>query len=370
MPPHLLRVPGIKISALAAAVPTETVPLSAFGSRFGPEYTAKFSAASGITRFRRAAPDQTASDLSFAAAEHLLTRRNIPRREVGLLIFASLSSDYRRPASACVLHHRLRLSPDCGAFDLGLGCSAYPYALVSAASLLAASDARFALVLAGETMTKNVSAHDRSTAMLFGDAGSCTLLEKEEGSLIRGLLKTDGGGYRDIIVPAGGFRVPEAPRGEQECADGCVRSLHSLVMNGMNVFSFSISDVPKAVGEFYAASRTAPGDYDLFALHQSNRQILRQIAEKIGAPADKIPLCLADYANTSAASIPLALSAGLGDSDSDEKLRTLFCGFGVGLSCAVASGDLVPRDILPPIETDAVFKEGEIRSFDDLEEET
>ena len=204
----LYSVSGVKIGGIAAAVPAESVPLTAFDETFGREPVAKFSAATGIKALRRAAENQTASDLSLAAAERLLSARNIPRREIGLLIFASLSPDYRRPATACILQNRLRLSAGCGAFDLGLGCSAYPYALIAAASLLASSDARCALVLAGETMTKNTDPCDSSTAMLFGDAGSCTLLEKEEDAVIQGILKTDGEGYRDIIVPAGGFRNP------------------------------------------------------------------------------------------------------------------------------------------------------------------
>ena len=358
----LYSVSGVKIGGIAAAVPAESVPLTAFDETFGREHVAKFSAATGIQALRRAAENQTASDLSLAAAERLLSERNIPRRDIGLLIFASLSPDYRRPATACILQNRLRLSAGCGAFDLGLGCSAYPYALIAAASLLASSDARCALVLAGETMTKNTDPRDSATAMLFGDAGSCTLLEKEEDTVIQGILKTDGEGYRDIIVPAGGFRNP-LPAAARE-----TRPLDRLFMNGMNVFSFSISGVPKAVGEFYSLTGTAADDFGLFALHQSNRQILDQIAEKIGAPPEKIPLCLADYANTSAASIPLALCAALGGNDSADPIRTLFCGFGVGLSCAVAAADLVPEGILPPVETDAAFEEGEIRAPADLEE--
>ena len=98
------------------------------------------------------------------------------------------------------------------------------------------------------------------------------------------------------------------------------------------------------------------------------KQILDRIAGKIGAPPEKTPLCLADYANTSAASIPLALGAALAENDSVRPLRTLFCGFGVGLSCAVAAADLVPEGILAPVETDAAFQEGEIRGSADLEE--
>ena len=364
MSPPLYSVSGVKIGGIAAAVPTESVPVSAFDDVFGREHVAKFSAATGISALRRAAANQTASDLSYAAAERLLAERRIPRREIGLLIFASLSPDYRRPATACVLQNRLGLSAGCGAFDLGLGCSAYPYALITAASLLASSDAPYALVLVGETMTKITDPRDSATAILFGDAGSCTLLEKEEGAVIQGILKTDGEGYRDIIVPEGGFRNPTPADGAAEST----RPLDKLFMNGMNVFSFSIGDVPKAVGEFYTLTGTAAKDYDLFALHQSNKQILDRIAGKIGAPPEKTPLCLADYANTSAASIPLALCAALAENDSVRPLRTLFCGFGVGLSCAVAAADLVPEGILAPVETDAAFQEGEIRGSADLEE--
>ena len=364
MPSPLYSVSGVKIGGIAAAVPVESVPLTAFDETFGREHVAKFSAATGIKAFRRAAENQTASDLSLAAAERLLSERNIPRREIGLLVFASLSPDYRRPSTACVLQNRLRLSAGCGAFDIGLGCSAYPYALVTAASLLASSDARYALVLAGETMTKNTDPRDSATAMLFGDAGSCTLLEKEKDAVIQGILNTDGEGYRDLIVPTGGFRIPPSRAAAKEKT----RPLDRLFMNGMNVFSFSIGDVPKAVGEFYSLTGTVAEEYDLFALHQSNRQILDQIAEKIGAPEKKIPLCLADYANTSAASIPLALCAALGENNSPDPLRTLFCGFGVGLSCAVAAADLIPEGILTPVETDMTFEEGDIRNPADLEE--
>lgn len=369
MPPFLYNIPGIRIAGIAAAVPTESVPLSAFADRFEKGHIEKFSAASAVRWIRRASPAQTAADLCFAAAENLLKTRETDRREIGLLVFASLSPDYRRPATACVLQKRLGLSSGCGAFDLGLGCSAYPYALLAASSLLAASGARYALVLAGETMTKITGSRDRSTVMLFGDAGTCTLLEKSDGFAIQGLFKTDGAGYRDIIIPAGGARNPAPPRIDEETPDGCRRSLYDLAMNGMNVFSFSIGAVPKAVKEFYAATGTGAADYDLFALHQSNLQILQKIAHKIGAPFEKVPLCLEEYGNTSAASIPLALGAAFGGSGSGQPLNTLFCGFGVGLSIGIAAAPIRPGEILPPVETDASFPEGVINSLSDMEED-
>lgn len=369
MPFFPYSVPGIRIAGIAAAVPAESVPLSSCADRFEKDYIEKFSATSAIRQIRCTAPGQTASDLCFAAAENLLNTYQIGRSEIGLLVFATHSPDYRCPATACVLQDRLALSSACGAFDLGLGCSAYPYALLSAGSLLTMSGARYALVLAGDTLTKVTGKRDRSTVMLFGDAGSCTLLEKAEGCTIRGLLKSDGSGYRDIIIPAGEMRNPSPPCRDEETADGCTRSLYDLTMNGMNVFSFSIGPVPKAVKEFYAATGTGAADYDLFAFHQSNKQIIEKIAGKIGAPAEKIPLCLEEYGNTSSASIPLALSSALGGNHSDKPLNTLFCGYGVGLSIGIAAAPIRPGEILPPVETDAAFPAGVINSLADLEED-
>ena len=168
------------------------------------------------------------------------------RNSIGALIFAAHSTDYRRPATACVLHDRLNLSKDCVAYDISLGCSAFVYGLQSICSLMANSDIEKAILIVGESLTKMVNSEDKSVAMLFGDGGSAILLEKHVTETpILSLLKTDGKGYKAIIAPAGGFRNMNASTDLFTWDDGNKRTLYNTYMNGTDVFNFTISDVPR-----------------------------------------------------------------------------------------------------------------------------
>lgn len=348
---------NIMISGVSSAVPVQKVSLDEFAERFGQETVDKFSKMTGVKEFHKTRIHQTASDLGFAAAEKLLRDKNIPREEIGALVFIAHSVDYRRPATACVLHKRLGLSKECAAFDIGLGCSATVYGLQVLSSMMSNSDISKALLITGETLTKMVNPNDRSVAMLFGDGGSAVLLEKAEGSQIDILLRTDGEGYKAIIAPAGGYRNMDAPCNDEVWPDGNVRNLYNTYMNGTDVFSFTISDVPVAVKDFWEKSDSKAEDYDCFAFHQANQYITKQLSKKLKIPFEKMPLCIDRYGNTSAPAVTMALCDRYGER-TGEQIRTMFCCFGVGLSWGVASATINADDILPIIETDEVFEEG------------
>lgn len=357
----------IRITGVAAAVPSERIIVSDFYEIFGEDYVRKFSESTGVSEFRKTQRRQTASDLCFAAAENIMNKKGIGREEIGLLLFVAHSTDYRRPATACVLHKRLGLAKNCAAFDIGLGCSAFVYGLQTACSMMECSDIKKALVLVGETLTKMVNPKDKSLAMLFGDGGSAVLLEKTEDiSEISGVLNTDGSGYRAIIAPAGGFRNMNASHGDFLWPDGNVRSLYNTIMQGEDVFSFTISDVYRTVKDFLKHTHTSVQDYDFFAFHQANQLIHKLLCKKLKVPEDKMPLCLGRYGNSSAAAIPLVICDQLGDNDTEKDISFLMCGFGVGLSWGVCSAVINIKDILPVIETDEIFEEGIINSPDDL----
>ncbi len=349
----------IKVSGVAAAVPTERVSVDSFRTQYGDEAVDKFTAMTGIREFRRTMEHQTASDLGFAAAERILNEKNIDRETIGALVFVAHSTDYRRPATACVLHHRLGLSKNCAAFDISLGCSAIVYGLQAVCSMMETSDIEKALLIVGETMTKMTSPKDRSVNMLFGDGGAAFLLEKDASweEEIKISLKTDGDGYSTIIAPAGGFRNMNASKEESEWSDGNIRSLHNVFMNGTDVFTFSITDVPKTIKQFLEKAGTTVNDYDCFAFHQANQYILKQISKKTKIPFEKIPICLDRYGNTSAPAAAMALCDAYG-MVSDEIIKTVFCCFGVGLSWGVASISLDASNIYPILETDEVFEQG------------
>ena len=358
---------NVKISAVCAAVPSETVKVDSFVETFGKEYVSKFKDSTGIKEFRRTKEHQTASDLCFSAAEKIIKEKNINRSEIGILIFVAHSTDYRRPATACVLQKRLGLSIECAAFDISLGCSAFVYGLQVVSSMLAISDTSKALLLVGETLTKIVHPKDKSLAMLFGDGGSAVLVEKTKNdNEIKGMLKSDGNGYKAIIAPAGGFRNLNPPRKDFLFNDGNIRTLYNTIMQGDDVFAFTISSVARTIKDFLEKTQTKVDDYGCLAFHQANRFIHKVLSKKLKADLEKMPICLDRYGNPSAPSIPLVICDRYGDNNSNEEIKFLMCGFGVGLSWGICSAEINTKDIYPIIESDEIFEEGIINTPDDL----
>ena len=363
----LFQFGNIRIAGIASAVPSTIKKSTDYMSLFGEENVLKFVEMTGIKEHRVSADYQTASDLGFAAAEHLLTQKGIERDTIGVLIFGAHSTDYRRPATAAVLHKRLGLNINCAAFDVGLGCSAFIYCVQIAASMLSSSLAKRALVIVGETMTKMIYPEDQSAAMLFGDGGAAVLLEKtDKESFLLGKLATDGNGYRAIIAPAGGFRNMEDSREPMVWADGSKRTLYNTNMNGTDVFSFTMTKVPRTIKEFLQETNQAIESFDCLAFHQANKLIAQQLAKKLKTDVSKMPLCLDRYGNTSAPAIPLVLSDTYGSDQNNRELNVLMCGFGVGLSWGVMSAKINTNDIYPVIETDEIFTEGIIHSPEDM----
>ena len=358
---------NIKISCVSSAVPTQIVTGEDFHERFGEEAVRKFQESTGVKQFRKTKDHQTASDLCYAAAENIIKEKEVCRDEIGALIFIAHSTDYRRPATACVLHKRLGLGKDCVAFDVSLGCSAFVYGLNVVCSMMQNSDINKALLLCGESLTKMTNPQDKSVAMLFGDGGSAILLEKtEEEAEIAGILKTDGTGYKAIIAPAGGFRNLNATTEDFVWPDGNTRTLYNTTMQGEDVFAFTISAVPRTVKEFFEKTGTTVDDYDCLAFHQANKFISQMLCKKLKVSPDKMPLCLDRYGNPSAPAIPMVMCDAYGGSDEDKEVNFLMCGFGVGLSWGVCSAMVNQKDILPMIETDEVYYEGIINSPEDF----
>ena len=203
-----------------------------------------------------------------------------------------------------------------------------------------------------------VNSKDKSVNMLFGDGGAALLFEKaNDDSEIKVMLKSDGNGFKSIIAPAGGFRNINASHDDMKWPDGNIRSLYNTFMNGTDVFTFTISDVPKTAKEFFEKTQTTPDNYDCFAFHQANKYIHKQLSKKLKIPEDKMPLCLDRYGNTSAPAPILALCDTYGKKDDGIK-NILICCFGVGLSWGLASLAIDTSDIYPIVETDEIFEEG------------
>ena len=199
----LTRINNVRVAGIAAAVSNKWKSLYDVSGE-SESVVKKIIKMTGVEGRYEALEKQTASDFCFTAAEQLIVEKRINRNNIGLIVFVTQTPDYHNPATACVLQGRLKLSQKCLAFDVNLGCSGFTYGITIAGSLLNNSDAKYALVLAGDTSISKKKDYQGSHAatMLFGDAGTAALLEKDTGSdHLMVLSKTDGAGFKAIINP-------------------------------------------------------------------------------------------------------------------------------------------------------------------------
>lgn len=207
---------NIKISAIAAAVSNNWTAITDVSGE-DPAVLKKFTVTTGVKGRYNAGVKQTTADFCFAAARAVLREKNVNPGDIGVLVFVTQSADYRIPSTACLLQDRLGISKDCMAFDVNLGCSGFSYGLNIAASLMKTSNAKKALLLAGDTSAKEHSRKKkkkiaRADRLLFGDSGTAALLETDGTARpVKIISRTDGSGYKAIITPYGGWRNPDRP---------------------------------------------------------------------------------------------------------------------------------------------------------------
>jgi len=283
----------------------------------------------GIETRRMAQEWQCFSDLAFDAAQALLERLQWAREEIDALIVVTQSPDYPIPATAIILQDRLGLSHATIAFDVNLGCSAYPFGINLLGSMIAAGGVKKGLLLVG----------DRSATLddpIFSDAGTATALEfSGDAAPMHFDLNSDGSGYKAIILPVGGQREPVniqhlIPFRADE-NDHWRRGL-DLQLDGVAVLSFSTQRVPPAVQKLLDYAGVSKDEIDYFVFHQANRMINETIRKKLGLPVEKVPSTLRDFGNTSGASLPVTMTARINKELESGRKRVLLCGFGIGLS--------------------------------------
>lgn len=340
---------NVEIKGIACAVPEHIVQNEEYNEVFGAESVQKFINMTGVKQRHVALDEQCTSDLCYVAATRLMDKLNWQPSSIDALILVTQTPDYAVPASACVLQHRLGISENCIAFDVNLGCSAYVYGIWLAATIIATQDIQRVLLLVGDTSNYGINQNDSATAMIFGDGGTATALERTEGKNLKYFLNTKGSGFKCIIVPAGHARSRSI---------NAEASAYELSMNGSDVFTFTITDVPKSIKSFMSQYDITMNDIDLFVFHQANLFILKHLAKKLNIPMEKVAVSIDRYGNTSGESIPLTLVDALGGNESNEQIKLFLCGFGVGLSWGGIYLEMDKSVCLPMIFTSDYYKEG------------
>ncbi|HYA16618.1 MAG TPA: ketoacyl-ACP synthase III [Bryobacteraceae bacterium] len=352
------------ILGICAVLPQRLLTNSELEERFGTEEIESITKIAGIRGRRVAGPGQCASDLALTAAERLLTAKNIDRSRIDLLLFVSQSSDYRIPPTAAILQAKLGLPEQCAAFDINQACSAYPYALSVAHSMIVSGVVKNALVLNADTLTALIHPLDRALVALHGDGACATLLgPSANGGFETFSLGTDGTRAGHLLVPAGASRRPSSEETRRVETDkyGNSRSAENLYMDGAAIFHFSLFKVPKAIRHALEGAGMSLGDIDLVILHQANRTMMEMIYKSLKVPAEKQFFCLESMGNCSGPSAAVALFEAWRLGRIRPGSRTLVCSFGAGLSWGTAVIRW-PEDSSPLVDLDPVLREGELLS--------
>ncbi len=330
----------VRLAGVACAVPAVRVS-NRNSTLLPPAEIEKIIKAIGVEYRRVASAAMCSSDLCVAAAERLLSDLGWLPQEVEAIVFVTQTPDFVVPATAVSIQARLKLPQTTVAFDVNLGCSGYVYGLSVLGALMSALKIRRGLLLAGETPSKITSDRDRTVASLFGDAGSATALEWDEGAPpIHFDFGSDGNGWKAIHIPAGGYRRPMVSTDLDYISvdAGVTRNGCQVVLDGAEIFNFSIREVPKTVNRVLAHAGRSTETVDYFLFHQANLMMNEFIRKKMKLPPEKVPYSLRDFGNTSSVTIPLTLvaSEAVARSTSAGATSLLMSGFGVGLSWASA----------------------------------
>ncbi len=353
----IVRVENVRMAGLASSVPDFVRTVDDDVERFQSEDFRKIGESIGVTSRRIAPEGVCASDLCVAAAERLLDELDWDRDSIRAVLFVTQTPDYPAPATACTLQSRLGLSTNCAAMDINLGCSGYVYGLATAAQFVQGmaggqENGGRVLLLVGDTITHFVSPDDRATAPLFGDAGSATALEfSSAAEPIVFSLGTDGRGLNHLIVPAGGARQPRTEetgvRTPRE--SGNIRSDEDMYMNGAEVFSFALQEVPKMVRSTLAEAGWTIDEVDGVVMHQSNGIMLKHLRKRLKVDEENFVIALEGYGNASCASIPLAMTHQWAQAGRSKKRKLVLAGFGLGWSwggAAVTCENMVMPDLV------------------------
>jgi 3-oxoacyl-[acyl-carrier-protein] synthase III len=273
----------------------------------------------GIAERHIAAPGELTSDLAVAAAERALANAGMSGSDLDLIVLATATPDNTFPATATKVQARLGMKRG-AAFDVQAVCAGFIFALATADNALRLGQARTALVIGAETFSRILDWQDRGTCVLFGDgAGALVLNAASSGA--RGILSThlhsDGRQYGILYVDGG------------PSSTGCAGHLR---MEGREVFRQAVEHLSAVVDEALAANGLAPADIDWLVPHQANSRIIDGIAKKLALPREKVVMTIDRHANTSAASIPLALEAAVADGRIKTGHLVLMEALGGGLS--------------------------------------
>ncbi|MGA8204009.1 MAG: beta-ketoacyl-ACP synthase III [Woeseiaceae bacterium] len=276
----------------------------------------------GICRRHIAADGETCSDMSMAAASAAIEMAGIEPTDIDLIIVATVTPDQVFPSTACIIQRRLGIH-GCPAFDIQAACSGFVYALDLANRLIATGGAKTALVIGSEILSRITDWQDRATAVLFGDgAGAAILQPGDEPGILATYMHSDGQ-YADLL---------HVPQGIGSGYDALRAGEAFIQMNGNAVFRRAVATLDSIARETLADNGIGKHEIDWLVPHQANLRIIAAAAKKLDLPMERVVVTVDEQANTSSASIPLALDTAVRDGRIQRGQLLLFEAFGAGFT--------------------------------------
>ncbi len=316
---------GVRIAGVGHYVPERTLTNADF-ERMLDTSDEWIQTRTGMKERHIAAPGQPTSDLALAAARDALRRAHLEPEAIDCVIVATVTPDYIFPATGCILASKLGIAGR-PAFDLEIACSGFIYGLTVASSLIRTGVFRRVLLVGAEELSRIVNYEDRTTAVLFGDGAGAVVLEASENdSFLSAELGSDGTNPSAMLIPAGGTVTGALTHEDLD------ERRNLISMRGREVFRFAVTKMIESTNLALARANIAPREVAWLIPHQANKRIIDAAAKHLDLPGDRVIMNIHKYGNTSAASIPIALS----ETEAGGKLKdgdiVLFVGFGGGLS--------------------------------------
>lgn len=297
----------------------------------------------GIRERRIVEGEESTATLATRAAMRAIDRTDLRPRDIDLVIVATATPEHLFPATACLVQDAIGATK-AGAFDLSAACTGFIFALNMAAQAIRTGAIENALVIGSETLSQIVDWEDRSTSVLFGDGAGAFVLQagEEPGGVLSAVMRSDGSGGNLLCVPAGGSRQPTT----HETID---RKLHTIHMNGREVFRFATRVMASATREAVSKAGFKVGDIQLLIPHQANKRIIESAARSLRLPMDRIMMNIDLYGNTSSASIPIAVCEAIDSGRLKPDDNVVMVAFGAGLTWgALAMRWIAPERRIPP----------------------
>jgi 3-oxoacyl-[acyl-carrier-protein] synthase III len=282
----------------------------------------------GIESRHAAEKGVTTADLAVEASKIAIERAGLTATDIDMIILTTATPDYVGfPATACIVQDMLG-AKNAGAFDLVAGCTGFIYGIDNAKNMILAGTAKHVLVVGSELLTQVSNMDDRDTAVLFGDGAGAVIIsesENDESFMEHAILKSDGSGAEVLMRKSGGIKYPFED-GKTTFADT------TLYMEGQAVYKFAVKVNTELIKELLERSNRTIDDISYIVPHQANIRILQAAAKRLRIPIEKFHFNLMEYANTSSASIPIALNELFEEGKIKRGDNILFTGFGAGLT--------------------------------------